>query len=334
MPALATYQQALEEELRDGFEVRQGFLYDLLRYHLGWIDQRGQPQESPLPQHFQPLLALASCEAASGDFRPALPVAAAVELLYNFTLVHGDVQAGRVDSEDRPNIWWVWGPAQAINAGDGLHALGRTAILRLAQRGVPADLVLQAVTTLDQTCLRLCEGQYLDLSFQDQLMVTTGEYFDMIERKAGALTGCAAGLGALVGGAPEGEREAHRRFGIKLGMAWQITQDLADLWGRSGDGMTPSNLLNKKKSLPLIYALEQASTAAKRELGNIYIKRVLEPQDAARVLAILDEVDAGSYAQIRVQELIDQSMADLDQAAVSPKSRADLESLGQWALSA
>jgi geranylgeranyl diphosphate synthase type I len=136
---------------------------------------------------FQPALALLVCEALGGDFHPALPVAAAVELVYNFTLVHGEVQAGRVDAQDRPSIWWVWGPAQAINAGDGLHALGRAAIMRLSQRNVPADRVLKAVETLDRACLALCEGQFQDLTFRDQLMVTTHDYYDMIQRKSGAL---------------------------------------------------------------------------------------------------------------------------------------------------
>ena len=186
---LAPYQQALADELRDAFADRTGFLYDLLRYHLGWADQNGVALDAPLPQHFQPLLALASCEAISGETGPALPVAAAVELLYNFSLVHGDVQAGRVDDRDRPSIWWVWGPAQAINAGDGLHAMGRATMMRMAQRGVSGEDTLRSIATLDQACLRMCEGQYLDLSFQDQLMVTTNEYYEMIERKSGALPG-------------------------------------------------------------------------------------------------------------------------------------------------
>ena len=191
----------MEEELKVVFESRKGFLYDVLRYHLGWVDQHGQPQAASAPLNFQPALALASCEALGGDFRNALPVAASVELIYNFTLVHGDVQAGRADPGDRPSVWWVWGPAQAINAGDGLHALGRTTMMRLTQKGVPAGRVLRAVRSLDMACLTLCEGQYMDLQFQDQMMVTTAAYLDMIGRKAGALASCAAESGGLTAGA-------------------------------------------------------------------------------------------------------------------------------------
>ena len=139
----------MEVELQTVLESRQGFLYDVLRYHLGWVDQQGQPMSGSAPLSFQSALALASSDALCGDYQRALPVAASVDLIFNFTLVHGDVQAGRMESGDRPSIWWVWGPAQAINAGDGLHALGRTAMMRLVHNDVPADKVLRAVRTLD-----------------------------------------------------------------------------------------------------------------------------------------------------------------------------------------
>ena len=204
-----------------------------------------------------------------------MPAAAGIELVYNFTLVHGDVQSGRPDAVDRPSIWWVWGPAQAINAGDGLHALGRTTTMRLAQRGVPPQQVLQAVQSLDRACLVLCEGQYMDLEFQDRILVTADNYLDMVSRKTGALTGCSAEAGALAAGSGRDCCARFRDFGATLGMAWQISRDVQDLWGRQGDAMTASNVLQKKKSLPLIHALETAPVATKRELGNIYLKRVL-----------------------------------------------------------
>ena len=303
-----------------------------MRYHLGWLDQQGQPQASSAPLNLQPALALASCEALGGDFQNALPVAASVELIYNFTLVHGDVQAGRAEPGDRPSIWWVWGPAQAINAGDGLHALGRTTMMRLAQKGVPADRVLRAVRSLDMACLTLCEGQYMDLEFQDQMMVTTGAYMDMIGRKAGALASCAAESGALAAGAGDEVCGSFGPMGRSMGMAWQIARDIDDLWGEHGDGMTPSNVLNKKKSLPLVHTLENASVSVKRELGAIYMKRVLEPEDIAKMIEILDSTDARQASQAKAQELVDQALAGMEGVAgVSNEGMEALATLGRWA---
>jgi len=322
----------LEDELRVVFESRKGFLYDVLRYHLGWVDQQGQPQTGTAPLNFQPALALAACEALGGDFQNALPVAASVELIYNFTLIHGDVQAGRADPGDRPSVWWIWGPAQAINAGDGLHALGRTTMMRLAQKDIPADRVLRAVKSLDMACLTLCEGQYMDLQFQDQMMVTTTAYMDMIGRKAGALASCAAESGALTAGAGDETCRRLGQMGQNLGMAWQIARDIDDLWGERGDGMTPSNVLNKKKSLPLVHTLENSSVSVKRELGSIYMKRVLEDGDIAKMIEILDSTDARQASQAKAKELVDQAIAGLEQVpGITGEGMDTLSTLGRWA---
>ena len=327
------YRQGLAQELAAVFAGRDGFLYNLLRYHLGWVDAQGQPADGDGPPlHLPGALALASCQALAGDFRPALPAAAGVELVHHFTLVHGEVQAGRAADADRPSIWWVWGPSQAINAGDGLHALGRLAMMRLAGRGMPPERTLRAVRSLDSACLLLCEGQYLDLEFQDQLMVTNAAYMEMVHRKAGALAGCAAESGALAAGAADVQCDAMRRLGTGLGAAWQLARDTAQLWGAAGEGVTPGNLIGKKKSLPLIHALEHGSIAARRELGSIYMKRVLEPADARRMVAILDETGARAIAETEARRQADAALAAASDLGLSADGMARLQELAQWAL--
>lgn len=325
------YRRAVDAELRDVFSGREGFLYNLLRYHLGWVDERGAPADGEARLHFQGAAALAACEALNGDFRLALPAAAGVELVHHFTLVHGEVQAGWAEDAGRPSIWWVWGPSQAINAGDGLHALGRVAMMRLARRGMPPERALRAVRSLDLACLALCEGQYLDLEFQDQAMVTNAAYLDMVNRKAGTLAGCAAESGALAAGATDGQCDALRRAGAHLGAAWQIARDNALLWGERGDGVTASNVIGKKKSLGLIHALEHGSIAARRELGAIYMKRVLEPEDARRMTAILEESGARAAAEGKARELAAAGLAAAADAGVSPEGMPLLEELAEWA---
>ena len=329
---LETYRQAIDGELKECFSAREGFLYNLLRYHLGWVDQQGQPENRAPADSFHSLIAPAVCDALTGKYPPSLPVAAGVELLHNFSLVHGDVQAGRVDANARPSIWWVWGPAQAINAGDGFHALARMAIMRLQERGIAAESVLSAAEMLDRSCLAMCEGQYADLGFQDRLLVTTNEYDDMIALKSGALAGCAAAGGVLAAGSDAAVQERFREIGVKLGMAWQVTRDVADFWGKLGDGVTASNLLNKKKSLPLIYTLEHCATSAKREIGSAYMKRVLEPSDIARIIDIMDESGARAFSESRAQDLVDQALSSLDLEDISVSSQAGLRAVAAKAL--
>ena len=114
-----------------------------------------------------------------------------------------------------------------------------------------------------------------------------------------------------------------------MGMAWQITRDIDDLWGEHGDGMTPSNVLNKKKSLPLVHTLETAGVSTKRELGAIYMKRVLESEDIAKMIEILDSAGARQISQAKAQELVGKALAGLD--GESQEGMDALASLGQWA---
>ncbi len=318
--------------MRASLSNRAGMLYDLVRYHLGWVDERGNPaNDTATPLHYCGVLALAAAEAVSGDYRSAVPAASSVELAYNFVLVHNDVQAGRIDQrDDRPSIWWVWGPSQAINAGDGLHALARSELMRLADGGAPADTVLAALRSLDQACLTLCEGQYMDLTYQDQLMVSESDYLDMIRRKSGALAGCSAQIGALAVGADDDTVECLRKWGENLGMARQIRDDVADLWGSAGDGFTASNVLNKKKSLPIIHALQHADTSDKRELGGIYMKRVLEPEDSARIVAILDGTGSREYAEKHAAALLDDAAASVSSESVHLRQPAALRQATEW----
>ena len=327
-----TYRAAVDADLRAALSHRQGMLYDLVRYHLGWVDERGNPADgTPTPLHYCGALALAAAEAVSGDYRPAVPAASSVELAYNFVLVHNDVQAGRIDQQDnRPSIWWVWGPSQAINAGDGLHALARSELMRLSDGGASADTVLASLRSLDQACLTLCEGQYMDLTYQDQLMVSESDYLDMVRRKSGALAGCSAQLGALAVGADGDTVDCLRQWGENLGMARQIRSDVADLWGSAGDGFTASNVLNKKKSLPIIHALQHADTSDKRELGGIYMKRVLEPDDSARIVAILDGVGSRDYAEDYAVRLLDEAGAAVSSDQVGLRQPAALQQATEW----
>lgn len=325
----------MDAELRAAFADRAGMLYDILRYHLGWVDERGNPADAAAtPLHFDAALTMSCAAAVSGDYAPAVPAAAAVELVANFVLVHNDVQAGRVDRvDDRPSIWWVWGPAQAINAGDGLHALARAALMRWADAGIPTETVLDALRALDQACLTLCEGQYMDLQYQDELMVTESAYLDMIGRKSGALAGCAARLGAVAANANPDTAAALASWGANLGMARQIYADLADLWGQRGDGLTASNILNKKKSLPIIHALTHAPTPAKRELGAIYMKRILEPDDSQRIIAILTDAGSRAYTETKAAQLLADADALLTQPGVTLARRELLRPATEWAAS-
>ena len=302
----------------------------MLVYQLGWMDEQGTPVSGPSGARLHPLLSLLTCESLLGEFSPALPAAAAVELVHNYSRIHGDVQSGNPDRDQRPTVWWIWGPGQAINAGDGMHALARLTLMRLKGRGTSVTRVLQAMRLLDQSCLSMCEGQHLDLEYQEKLSVGTSPYLDMAAGRTGALMGCAMGLGALVAGGDDGTVSAFRECGKNLGIAFQIQGDIHDLWGSAGESKPPGNVLNKSKLLPIVYALETADISTKRELGTIYFKRVLEPHDLEHIVRILDGQSAREYALGKAGDHLKLAHSCLEAVDLSPWGREQMEVLFRY----
>ena len=327
---LSRYQQPLEEELRETFAGQEGFLYNMLLYQLGWMDEQGMPLSGLTGEHLHPYLCLLSCDALLGEYKPALPAAVAVELVHNFSLIHEDVQSGSPNRGQRPTVWWIWGPGQAINAGDGMHALGRLALMRLQDRGIPIGGVLRALRLLDRACLSMCEGQYMDLVFQEKLDVGVDSYLNMAAGRTGALTSCAMGLGALAATEDEGVVEAFKECGRNLGIAYQIKADVQDLWPSSTDEPPSARLLNKKKLLPLVYIMGKGDLRTKRELGTIYFKRVLEPQDVQQVISVLNENSALEYAQERIRDYCQKAAESLEGVDLSSWGREELAKFRQY----
>lgn len=329
-PVFERYRDAIEAELEAVLAGREGPLYGMVRYQLGWADESGQPVSMGGGKRVRPVLCLLACEALGGDHRPGLPAAAAVELVHNFSLIHDDIQDGSPQRHQRPTLWWVWGPGQAINAGDGMHALGRLALFRLEEQEVPPQKVTQALQVLDEACLRLCEGQHLDLAFQERVDVSLNAYFDMASRKTAALMACALELGALVASDEPEVIKAFRRCGHSLGMAFQIRDDILDLWGNHGGSTISGDLLNKSKVLPVVYALQQGEVRQKRELGTLYLKRVLEPADMGRITAILDELGAREYAQDMAWQHYQQAVEALKDVPLLPTWREQIDGVMQF----
>ena len=118
-PTIEELMTGVESELHDVLDSRDMDLYRMMSYHLGWEDDRGQPQSSLVKPRSHGVACLTACYAAGGDLKKALPAAAAVEMVSNFCQIHDDVQGGHPKRHGRDAVWWVWGPAQAIDAGDG-----------------------------------------------------------------------------------------------------------------------------------------------------------------------------------------------------------------------
>ena len=181
----------------------------MVRYHLG-LDGPGAVSG----KRIRPLLGLLAYASIAGDHRKALPGAAAVELGHNFSLVHDDIEDGDRERRHRPTLWAIHGVPQAINAGDMLFSLSRVALHRLTSLGFSDAKVLRLMRLYDETCVALCEGQFLDIWAGDQDEPLSVElYFDMIGRKTAALIAASIEAGALLATDDEAIVCRYRAFG-------------------------------------------------------------------------------------------------------------------------
>lgn len=292
----ARWLPVLESEMRAVLAGRDAAVathYGMMHYHLGWLDAGFQPVTLPAGKRLRPLLCLMACEATGGDARQAVPAAAALEILHNFSLVHDDIEDGDETRRHRATVWKLWGVPQAINAGDGMFALAFAAVQRLTALGVSAERTLAALGVFTETCVALTEGQHLDMSFEQRDHVTVAEYLRMIQGKTAALIGASVAIGGLIGGAAPGGDVALRRFGQEIGLAFQIQDDIFGVWGDPAvTGKAAGNdILRGKKSLPLLHAL---SNDANGPAFQALLQRPdLGAEDMPEALALL--AAAGSY---------------------------------------
>ena len=300
-------------------------VYEMVRYHLG-LDGSG----ASAGKRMRPLLGLLAYASIAGDYRPALPGAAAVELGHNFSLVHDDIEDGDRERRHRPTVWALHGVAQAINTGDMLFSLSRMALHRLTDLGFSDAKVLRLMRLYDETCVALCEGQYIDIATaeaDDKMSVDL--YFDMIGRKTAALIAASIEAGALLATDDDEVIARYRGFGWALGLAFQLNDDLLGIWGaEQKTGKEPSDIARRKKTLPVIYAFEHAGPEDRERLGKLYGNGGPTNDDVAEIKAILERSGAHDFTRAEARRHRDEALAELDAAGVvDPDARARLEEI-------
>lgn len=314
--AVETYMQSL---LRQG---EPAVLYRMLRYHLGWEEPDGRPAAGG-GKGLRASLCLLACEAAGAQAQQAMPAAAAVELVHNFSLIHDDVQDRDRERRHRPTVWSVWGDAQAINAGDAMLALARLALLNLRHEGASVETVLAAAELLDQRTLEMVEGQTMDIAFEKEERVDLTAYLLMVEKKTGALMDCALRLGALAAGAPAVLVEGLGQCGRLLGTAFQVRDDILGVWGdpaQTGKA-AGADIRRRKKSLPIVYALWRPEGEAIR---RIYARADLTDEDVGSVPRLLESCGAREYCEGVARERRDAALAALDRLPLRAGPAQDL----------
>jgi len=323
------YLTAIEDELRaivSAPEDTVAPLYNIMAYHLGWLDQDLNPAEAYSGKRLRPLLCLLSCEAAGGDWHQALPAAVALELVHNFSLIHDDIEDNSPARRGRPAVWTVWGLAHGVNVGDSMLVLAHLSLSRLRDLGVELGTVLTAAVALDATLLQLCQGQYLDIAGEGDVDTTEESYLKMIGGKTAALIAASTQLGALIGGAGD-KTDSYRQFGWHLGLAFQMVDDILGTWGDPATTGKPaaSDIKSRKMTLPVIFALQAGDEGKK--LAHLYRREHLSNEDVAQAMAILESVGARQYVQQQAAQYERSALAALDAAGARPPAEEHLRNL-------
>jgi geranylgeranyl diphosphate synthase type I len=287
-------------------------LYDMVRYHVG-LDQG-----SARGKRIRPLLGLLAYQSISGDYERALPGAAAVELGHNFSLVHDDIEDNGTERRNRPALWIAQGVPQAINAGDTLFSLSRLALHRLEEMGYPPAKILQLMRLYDDTCLALCEGQFMDIwTSEHDEWISVDYYFDMIGRKTASLIAGAIQAAAMLATEDTSIVAAYRGFGWAVGLAFQLNDDLLGIWGDEAvTGKEPSDIATRKKTLPAIYAMEHAGPDDRARLREIFAVEHPSAADVDEALGILERTGAQEYVRERARSYRDEALAQLESVGV------------------
>jgi geranylgeranyl diphosphate synthase type I len=333
--ALAHFIPRIEAEMRRLMAPPKGILnpfYGMMHYHLGWLDESFQPVQVSSGKLLRPIFTLLCCQAAGGQPEKALTAAAAVELIHNFSLIHDDIEDDSRTRRGRPTVWAIWGEPQAINAGDGLFVLARHTLLRLREQDMPPQTIFAALDRLDQTCLALCQGQYFDMSFEQTLAVDLAAYLEMIEGKTAALLACSGYLGGLIATANPAQAELFWQLGRALGMAFQIQDDLLGIWGKEAETGKPAadDLRRRKKSLPVVYALNQMGQPQAARFKEIYTVSNLTESDVSEAIMILEEIGAKSYTEAQAKIYVEAAKAALRAIEATPENKLSLEEMAHF----
>lgn len=280
----------------------------MMCYHLGWEGENAGPTATG--KRIRPILVLLTTAASGGSWQRALPAAAAIELAHNYSLIHDDIEDNSDIRRGRPTVWKRWGIAQAINTGDAMFSLAHLALLDLRETTIP-EIALEAAAIFQTTCLQLTQGQHLDIAYEERNDLTLGDYWPMIEGKTAALLAACTELGALISETSGQIRQSYRDFGLHLGLAFQVLDDLLGIWGdedRTGKSAA-SDLVEGKKTLPVLYGLEKSDKFAARWAAGPIL-----PAEAPDIADMLEAAGAHAYTQEEASRLTDKALSALESA--------------------
>lgn len=314
MHTLNELKAILDARLKQAeFPANPNQLYDPLRYILGIGGKR-----------IRPLLALMSCDLFNEDPNKALQAAMAVEYFHNFSLIHDDIMDQADVRRGQETVHKKWNENVGILSGDAL-------LVKAYQQldDYPAELFKPLTQLLSQTAIEVCEGQQYDVDFETRNEVSKEDYIEMIRLKTAVLLGASLKMGALIAMASEKDAELIYKFGIDLGIAFQLQDDYLDSFGDAEHfgKRIGGDIINNKKTILVIEALQLADTETKDKLLSWYQSNEDSNEKIAEITQLFIKTGSKAKTIALIQHYTHQAFACLDQIEVDSSKKQIISDL-------
>ncbi len=267
-------------------------------------------------KRLRPTLALTAAEAImnggllNGDaIENTLPAALALEVFHNFTLLHDDVMDKAAVRRGRPTVHVKWNENTAILSGDQMLIEAYKLL-----SNVPADKLPQVLKWFNEMATGICEGQQYDVDFEHMSQVSIEDYMKMIELKTSVLLANAMRIGGYIAGADEAQQKALYQFGLHIGLAFQIQDDILDVYGdpKTFGKAIGGDICSNKKTFLLLTAMETADAESKAELLQWLMATDRNEEKIAAVTAIYNRLNVREAAEATMEEHTALALAQLD----------------------
>ncbi len=309
---------------------------EIINHHLSSINWNKAPQGLYAPiaytleaggKRIRPTLVVEAAALYDYDLEKVVPAALAIEIFHNFTLLHDDVMDKAPTRRGRDTVHIRWNDNTAILSGDQMLI---EAYKQLAR--VPADKLPRVLDLFNKMGTEICEGQQYDVDFETRNDVTRAEYIEMIRLKTSVLLGTSLQIGAYIAGASEADQLALYDFGVHIGLAFQLQDDILDVYGNPETfGKTiGGDILANKKTYMLLTALKEATDERKEELTYWLTTTNATPTEKiAAVTRIYNTLGIREICEDIMISYTNQALADLNKVTVPEEKKLILKQLAQ-----
>ncbi len=273
-------------------------------------------------KRLRPVLALMACNLFSDQIDEAVIPATGLEVFHNFTLVHDDIMDHAPVRRNLPTVHSKWNLNQAVLSGDVMAFIANECFLQ-----TPPRCLLKVFKEFNKAAIEVCVGQQLDIDFEKATIVLQAEYLRMIELKTAALLAASAKIGAIIGGADDKDSEILYEFGRNLGLAFQIQDDLLDIYGdiKVFGKIMGGDIISNKKTFLLVKALEIASIEQAKQLHDQIALKEFDPETKVKIVTeIYDQLDIKNISETLANDYINTSFSLLGKVSANNERKTEL----------